>query len=528
MSSRLLMLGLDSIDWMLINEWAAEGRLPVLRGLLADSHALLFGESNRPLPGSVWTDIATGVSAATHGFVHEEQLAPNSYRCEAVDSSRVTGTPFYKLLSDAGVRCAVVDFPVDHPLPGFNGLQVVDWGTEFKLWRFETTPASFAGQLASTYGRHPLTNYPGTRTGLGELLALKRKLHQGIDIKQRFATDLLKRREHDFIFFNFAELHKAGHFFWRFHDRAHPEFTTAEPQLVDSLREMYEHLDKAVGAVLAEVGDGDELVVITDRGMYGEHRGDHLVDEALLKLDLASPRGPIVDRGARGARRSWPARLLGGATARRVYRYVGNRVLPEPVREALSPLHRAAIGALPPFDWKKTRVFRLPSVGNSYLRVNLAGREPSGIVSPGADYDALLAEVAAKFRALVNPQTEEPAVEGVYFPAKQFAGPRASELPDIAVLWNSSAPIDAVTSDDAGMIVGQQASDRSGNHRPEGFALFRGPSLAADSRSREGDARMVAPLIVQFFGIPAPPHYEMPSGRGMPDVCRANAHSLIA
>lgn len=86
---------------------------------------------------------------------------------------------------------------------------------------------------------------------------------------------------------------------------------------------MYEHLDRAVGAVLAELGDRDELVVITDRGMYGERRWDHLVDEVLLKLDLASPRRPILDRRTR---RWWLVGLLGGASARRVYRYVGNRV----------------------------------------------------------------------------------------------------------------------------------------------------------------------------------------------------------
>ena len=52
MPRRLLMLALDSIDWFLVNEWAAEGHLPVLRRLLDDSQHLLCGESNRALPGS--------------------------------------------------------------------------------------------------------------------------------------------------------------------------------------------------------------------------------------------------------------------------------------------------------------------------------------------------------------------------------------------------------------------------------------------------------------------------------------------
>ena len=52
MSRRLLMLALDSIDWFLVNEWAAEGHLPVLRRRL-DDHARLHRVQRRKLPASV-------------------------------------------------------------------------------------------------------------------------------------------------------------------------------------------------------------------------------------------------------------------------------------------------------------------------------------------------------------------------------------------------------------------------------------------------------------------------------------------
>jgi len=57
--------------------------------------------------------------------------------------------PFYKVLSDAGIRCAIVDFPVDYLLPDFNGCQIVDWGTEFKLGRFEASPAGLTAELGA-------------------------------------------------------------------------------------------------------------------------------------------------------------------------------------------------------------------------------------------------------------------------------------------------------------------------------------------------------------------------------------------
>ncbi len=518
MSHRLITLGLDGLDWNLMNLWAAEGRLPVMRDLLSSSQALILGESNRPLPGSIWTDIAAGCSAAVHGFQHEEQLRVGSYQIERVDASRVAAAPFYKTLSDAGVRCAVIDFPVDHPIEGFNGIQVVDWATEFKLWRFETRPKGLAAELESHYGRHPLTHYPGTDPDLPGLLALKHKLARGIDIKRRFALDLIQKQQHEFIFFGFGELHKAGHFFWRFHDRQHPQFTEAEPELVDSLRALYEEMDRALASVLERIDSDDDLIVVTDRGMYADHRGDHLVDAILLKLGLAAQRSSA---SATAAPRPPRARLFSARPIINFYRWVGRRLLSDRVREALLPLYRRTIGAAPPWDWTGTRVFRLPSVGNSYLRVNLAGREPAGIIAPGAPYDELLSHIAAQFRALVNPATGEPAVEDVYFPASRFCGPKATELPDVAIVWNSRSPIDAVISESIGTIAGRQEQERSGNHRPEGFALFRGPSFAMGNGVHRGDARQLAPMILRRFGIEAPRHYEMVAPEA---IARSQAH----
>lgn len=503
MTHRVIMLGVDGLDLELVREWSSQGHLPALRGLLEQSRTLLLAEANRPLPGSIWTDIATGVSAAVHGFQHEEQLRPGSYQIEKVDASRVASPPFYKTLSDANVRCAVVDFPVDYPIEGFNGLQVIDWATEFKLWQFETRPAHVAAQLEARYGRHPLTHYPGTRTGLDNLLALKRKLLAGIDIKHKFCTDLLRQHTHDFVFVNFCELHKAGHFFWHFHDRSHPQFTDAEPQLLHALRECYERMDQAIASLLQQLGTDDDLILITDRGMFADHRGDHLVDDLLIKLDWAARR---TQRAASNT--SLRHRLLAHRAVRNLTRTVAGW-LPHHVREALLPYHRAAVGAPPPWDWARTRVFRLPSVGNTYLRVNLAGREPNGLVMPGDQYNELLSKLETEFLALTDPVTGARVVEDVYFPADHFVGPRSNELPDVAIVWSPVRPITAVSSETIGTITGVQQFERSGNHRPEGFALLKGPSFAAGPATVQADARQIAPIILKLFGMRALSHYEM-------------------
>jgi hypothetical protein len=131
-----------------------------------------------------------------------------------------------------------------------------------------------------------------------------------------------------------------------------------------------------------------------------------------------------------------------------------------------------------------------------------------GSVARGAQYTALLSEIEAGLKSLVHPMSGEPVVEDVYFPGLLFKGPNADHLPDVSVVWNAKAPIHAVTSPTTGLIRGLPDPQRSGNHRPEGFALFRGPSCAAGVGLIEGDGRQMPATVLKLFGIAPPAHYE--------------------
>ena len=65
------------------------------------------------------------------------------------------------------------------------------------------------------------------------------------------------------------------------------------------------------------------------------------------------------------------------------------------------------------FDWSKTRAFALPWAYDGYLRINQRGREPGGIVAPGAEREQLLAEIERAVRALRIAGTDEPAAKVV-------------------------------------------------------------------------------------------------------------------
>jgi predicted AlkP superfamily phosphohydrolase/phosphomutase len=82
-------------------------------------------------------------------------------------------------------------------------------------------------------------------------------------------------------------------------------------------------------------------------------------------------------------------------------------------------------------DWTKTRAF---SLGLTGLFINRKGRESSGIVAEGAEYDALVDEIARKLERLVDPATKTPAIRKVEIAARLFAdGPQKLDAPDLLV-----------------------------------------------------------------------------------------------
>ena len=497
---RTVVFGLDGVDLGVVETWAKQGDLPFLNGCLSSGH--LVKTCDVSLPGSQWVNFATGVSPARHGYVHTAQLKPGSYEVVATGARDVRVTPFYEFLDDAGLRCAIIDLPGDYPVASFKrGLQVIDWATEFKLWRYDTRPRKLRHELLSEIGEHPLTRYGHTIPDHRTLTALRAKLERGARMKGELARRVLGEGDWDFVFVGFGEGHKAGHFFWKFCDERHPDYDASDPYLHHALREIYRQLDVEMAGIAALLGEHDNMIVVSDRGMQSDLRGDHLMGAVLQRLGLYAPRSRSGD--ARQARDA----VEHDETVRPAtpgFRQRLGSALPAGVKSALRKLLGAERA-----DWQRTRAFPLPNVGNSYIRINLKGREPLGTVSPGAEYEALLDRLERELYALVNPASGAGAVEAVSFPQRLFAGDGKEALPDISVLWRSDRRIATLTSPSFGSVQGRGPLQRSGNHNGVGFALAVGPAFQSGPSSRDGDLRQFAPTVFRIFGIAAPPHFEL-------------------
>jgi len=83
-------------------------------------------------------------------------------------------------------------------------------------------------------------------------------------------------------------------------------------------------------------------------------------------------------------------------------------------------------------DWSRTRAFALGLTG---LFINRKGREKSGVVEEGTEYQKLVQELAQKLGQLVDPATGEGCVRRVAVSQQFFRGPYRFDAPDLLIGW---------------------------------------------------------------------------------------------
>jgi predicted AlkP superfamily phosphohydrolase/phosphomutase len=144
-----------------------------------------------------------------------------------------------------------------------------------------------------------------------------------------------------------------------------------------------------------------------------------------------------------------------------------------------------------------------------YLRVNLRGREPQGIVEPGAEYATLCGEMAAAFESFRDLESGRPIVRRVHRLSELAPGGEASKnrLPDLVIEWDDVSPIESrgVVSPRYGEMrwspPRRLPSGRAGNHRAHGWFVASGPGIHPGPGAGEHHILDLVPTVWRWLGL---------------------------
>ena len=453
---RLLLIGLDAADRGFIARHAAT--LPNISRILQDG---VVGELEaEALPGAVWPSFCTGSHPADHGTYHHMQWDPGRMSIRRMTGDWLSSRPFWRDLGERGVRVTAFDVPFVFPGPARNVLEVMNWGTHDNIADYWANDADLGRRIRREFGLSPMGFEITVDKSRAQLEGYRAGMVAAAAMKARLATWLMREQPWDVFITAFGETHRGGHTLWPYADAAEDDPTPPR-----ALEQVYEAVDRAVGVILLEAGDGADVVLFALHGMGPNSSQSHLTSTfmrravARFKGEALPPDAGDVPGVFRTLRRVLPGQLQ-LAVATRVPRAVRDRVVAREIGGG--------------YVWRETLGFCLHGDLAGYLRLNLAGREREGVVTD---------ERAAALRTFIRGELEALTVEGgrspvqrVSFPAHDWAGARAHLLPDVLIEWDPEmAPADAILSPTLGTIRSRMGTGRGGNHLFNGFVAHRGP-----------------------------------------------------
>ncbi|GBD41236.1 hypothetical protein HRbin39_00615 [bacterium HR39] len=271
-------------------------------------------------------------------------------------------------------------------------------------------------------------------------------------------------------------------------------------------------MDAAIGRVLEAVGEDVTVMVFSGDGMGPNYSGSHLMPPLLRELGLLHD-GTGTKEGAAPAAKGGLLKRLRQLVPLSVRQSI-SRCLPRRVRREMA-MKWMNTG----IDWSRTRVFCIPNSNEGYFRVNLAGREPEGIVD-AEGYTRILEDLGAELRGLVNPANGCRCAHGVFAVDEVFPGSERPHLPDLVISFDPAArTLDRIAAPRAGTVTGpmpfEVPAHYTGNHRPNAFLALRGPRVRRDVPVEGAHIADIAATVLAAMDVALPAHMD---GRPLPLV----------
>ncbi|MGQ4649545.1 alkaline phosphatase family protein [Lyngbya aestuarii] len=539
MKKPVVAIGLDAADPVLLETWMSQGYLKNLQQIREQGAYGRLTNLNYYQAETPWTTFLTGCLPQKIGYWTPLKLQEGSYDVAVIEAyDFIEYPPFYALGDD--YRVAAFDLPQSTLSNQVNGLQVLAWGAHSPQTPSHSQPPQLWQELNRHYGRHPaLQKDHGDWWDKAYLNRLQKALLTGIERRIAICRNLLRQEKWDLFLTVFSETHSAAHDLWYLSQSGHPlyQHKPGGGYCEDPLLAVFEAVDRALGEIIAEVPDDTYTVVFSTHGS-GHNTTDVgsmlLLPEFLYRFSF--PGKAMIAQGKPGSspppivtsprRKTWTGevwerkyepnlikRTLRHFLPSKFHQYLDQFLGTYP-EDLLSPMQLQKQGH-PLFWqptmwyrplWPKMKAFALPSFSEGYIRINLKGREPNGIVST-AEYDTLCEELTQHLYQLRNARTGEAVVKQV-MRTRQSGDEHQAKLPDadLVVMWQEP-PAEVIDHPNYGRI-GPVPYRRTGSHRPRGFVSVNGPGIEAGSTFLESHAVNLAPTILELMGVPIPEYFD--------------------
>ncbi len=491
---RLLVIGLDGATFDIVRPMVARGELPVLAGLMQNGACGPLRSTIPPVSAPAWSTFMTGLNPGKHGIFQWRTYDPTRYTCldeRLMTSAGLQGRTFWDVLGQAGYRVAAITVPMTYPAWPVNGFLLSGYPCPDGQLNY-TSPQEWAGQLSESY------NFDADYYLHAPPATIAREGLRMLERRTSLMCDLIRNKGIDVGVVVLGEIDRAQHDFWKYTDPAFPAYHTPEgEQYRGVIEEHYRVSDTQVGRLLERAGEDAVVMIMSDHGGGSHPLHCFQTNSWLQQMGWLRPAA-----AARSRLNSTLGSAVRAIRAHLPFEERLRRILPAQIVNGARRLNMNIAS----INWSGTRAYRFPMYHPAEgIELNVVGRQPEGIVRPGAEYERLREEIIAALLNVRDPESGMPVVRAVFRAEELYNGPYLRIAPDIVFLTHDAFKADSELVPDIVTPAPAPALERySGLHTMDGILIAAGTGVRRGYSVSDMSIADVAPTVLYALGEAIP------------------------
>lgn len=308
---KLLFIGVDAMDWEMVNLLRSQGRLPHLDRLISRACTARIDTREPGNSALYWTTVATGQVSAKHGikdFVVED---PQTRERRPYTSNMRKTKAFWNIFSERGISVGVSGWYVTWPVEKVNGFMVSSYlsmrrkqpnrrGTIYSQARDMVYPPSLEKDMPRLL-EQARAKYESDITRImppSTLTTKKRGMSWRKVVSPRWAfmadliyaqvgSQLARDMRPQVMAYYFGGIDEVGHLFTRPDPKAHQDVIA---EFGDVQTSYYLYLDELVAGLVDQTDPRTIIIISSDHGLM---RGEHTTNGVFIMA------GPDIKKGVR-------------------------------------------------------------------------------------------------------------------------------------------------------------------------------------------------------------------------------------
>ncbi len=493
--NKAVIIGLDGATWTLLRPWIDEGQLPNLARLVHEGASGPLTTTIPPVSASAWVSFATGCNPGKHGAFDFVFPQPGGYDIGVINV-RVRGVPpFWKTIEEAGGQVGLMSVPITYPPQPIRGFTVNGFLVPNEQSAY-TYPPELKEELKREGQRWPLHEFEGNRSR-----------HPGRFLRDMLDFDvtrtntilwMMRHKPWDLLACVLKTPDTVHHEVWHIIDPTHPRYDAElNRQFAPAVLDYFKQIDDCVGRIIAAAPPDAFVAIMSDHGGGPFHKFFHVNNWLTQQGLLNFKRTPLsLFKHALFKLGFTPITSLKiinffkmGRLRRRVKRGRGRGLL------------KRLFLSFGDVDWTRTRAFAIGNFGQIYI--NVKGQRAQGTVEPGAEYEAVRAQIIQSALALRDPASGDQVIAQVYKKEELYHGDRVSLAPDLILHTDRSKYVSFGHADFGSNKILEPSIGQTGHHTMDGIVVLHGPGVKANEAIR-GDIIDIAPTVLYALGLPVP------------------------